>query len=767
MAMPTSASVEAWWRAEAAIMNIENSFIPGYKEIIFVSDDSIDRPLRLVREGHSEPDDSPDLKYNAEAIRDLNAKSGQQDGLWWDPWLRYERKAKAVKEAAAVVRKYGHMEKVSQDVADHLAGLINKELIDIDVLEALTRPLVANSDNSSIRKIIKEVRTERRARGNGPVTNAVDGNAGAVVHTATPAETVPAKTNLSTEPALPDDMHPAEETDDAKDMDAPLVIEQPGVAKEASTSNTDSPKVHIPDDSVVVPESSLAPTDTKEFQPTQINPAQPHDSDLNQQSSQATGATSQMVLSNPEADLEDLIYSQQSSTPDHSVPQVTDEVASTTTSESSSSSTATVVPDRDRDSRTAKWSSIKWAYKTNTPIDVELAWQGAWLYNRPSSLARWGQAAAPPLPHGTPVILLPGVAGAATPSVSTDGKVLLLEGHNRALRGDSRSIKHFAGLCPDYQTVSRLPGYQAIELLGRGIWRHDRDLLPCSSPTCQKPLSDMSRSTLICHGCGPKSTIRWCSLDCKLRNIESHGQVCGDWQSLILAIADSGTAPARFSSIPPGIRDKHGLHTVESYRQKVHAQLSTGRYTVFDPQSHETTVLIWRPRYSSLLEGKEVPYSGYALEMEARIERCLNVALFDHHQTMVIEHLFRLLQHLLHLQDSYNPALYHILAGQFRHEFAYDVGDSFHIARHYQGMCECEWTGAPRQERHLPGCSRGGKVPDVVAGELFRTRMGVKDVVERVEKNHWILRAWRCQHPVVWRWKERAAGTGFPGCVTQ
>ncbi|KAI4201724.1 MAG: hypothetical protein LQ350_003078 [Teloschistes chrysophthalmus] len=707
---------------------------------------------------------------NARAIRVLNAKSGQQDGSWWDPWLRHEQKAKAVKEAAAVVRKYGNMKKVPQNVADHLAGLINKELIDIDVFEALTRPLVAKGDHFSIRKIIKEVRTERRARGDGPVTNAVDGNAEAVVHAATPAEIVPASRNPSTELALPK-LHPAEDTDAVEDTDAPLVVKEPGLADKASTSDTDSPKVYIPDDSVVVPESSLLLTDTESVQPTQINTAQPHDSDLDQQSPQATGATSEMVLSNPEADLEDLIYSQQSSTPDHSVPQVTDEVASTTTSESSSPSTATVVPDRDRDSRTATWSSIKWAYKTNTPIDVGLAWQGAWLYDRPSSLARWGQAAAPPLPHGTPIILLPWVARSATPSVSTNGSVLLLEGHNRALRGDSRSIEHFAGLCPDYQTASKLPGYQAIELLGRSIWRHDREFLPCSSPTCQRPLSDMSRSTLICHGCGPKSTIRWCSLDCKLRNLESHGQVCGDPQSLILAIIDGGTAPSRFSSrfsfIPPAIRDKHGLHTVESYRQKVHAQLSTGRYTVFDPQSHEATVLIWQPRYSGLLAGKEVPYSGYALEMEARIERCLNVALFDHHQTTVIEHLFRLLQHLLHLKDSYTPALYHILAGQFRHEFAYDVGNSFHIARHYQGMCECEWTGAARQERHHPGCSRGGNVPDVVAGELFRTRMGVKDVVEGVEKNHWILRAWRCQHPIVWRWAERAAGTGFPGCVTQ
>ncbi|KAL8635489.1 MAG: hypothetical protein Q9228_007021 [Teloschistes exilis] len=208
MAMPTSASVAAWLREVSTHANSNKSFIPGYNEIVYISNNSIDRPLRFfIRKDDSEAEDSQ-AKYlqNAQAIRDLNAKSGQQDGLWWDPWLIHERKAKAVKEAAAVVRNYGEMDNIPGDVADRLANLINNELIDVNVLEALTRPLVARGDRSSIKKIVKEIRTERKARGNGPVFTAVDEKAEEVVD----ATTSPASMNPSTELALPYDMHPVE-----------------------------------------------------------------------------------------------------------------------------------------------------------------------------------------------------------------------------------------------------------------------------------------------------------------------------------------------------------------------------------------------------------------------------------------------------------------------------------------------------------------------------------------------------------------------------
>ncbi|KAL8763998.1 MAG: hypothetical protein Q9194_007197 [Teloschistes cf. exilis] len=206
MAMPTSASVAAWLREVSTHANSNKSFIPGYNEIVYISNNSIDRPLRFfIRKDDSEAEDS---QARAEAALKEAKLSwlNRVDGLWWDPWLIHERKAKAVKEAAAVVRNYGEMDNIPGDVADRLANLINNELIDVNVLEALTRPLVARGDRSSIKKIVKEIRTERKARGNGPVFTAVDEKAEEVVD----ATTSPASMNPSTELALPYDMHPVE-----------------------------------------------------------------------------------------------------------------------------------------------------------------------------------------------------------------------------------------------------------------------------------------------------------------------------------------------------------------------------------------------------------------------------------------------------------------------------------------------------------------------------------------------------------------------------
>ncbi|KAL8685852.1 MAG: hypothetical protein Q9218_007506, partial [Villophora microphyllina] len=812
LALPTKASVAAWFRAEPATACIEDSFLPGYNEMVFVSINSIDRPLRVVRKIDPRTRNlqllssvvlgevkrawmTREVANGLDIIR-LNAKSGQQDGAWWDPWLRHQRRARAVREASAVMR-YGGLSRISLTLKTHLADLINRELVDVELLEALTRPVVQNGNRLSVKDALKDIRTKRRARGDEallhtaitqilqenpavarstaelPVSAAQENemtilpvNAEASLReaaaTALPESTTGspksvvtgnAGTPAAATMALPESTGTFPEAV-ALDYAANLpVSDEPGPPNQASVPDGDV------DISVLrVPERSLVSVNAKEIQAPQISLAHPDTSNTDQQSPQATEATGDMspAKSASMVELSSLASSQQSqhsSSPAESLVEGTDRLVSDTVSEASD--TATIVPGTEQRASTTKttnttgqWTAIKWAYKTNTPVDAELTSKGVWLYDRPTSLAQWGHAAAPNLPPGIPIIVSPDNSGGPTPSLSTDGSTIVLQSHNSPFRGDTRSIQYFAGLHPDFQTTARLPEYQAVELLGRTIWRHDRDILFCSETTCQKPLTDLSPFTLICHGCGPKSIVRWCSYDCKRRNLGLHGQSCGDPQLLIQGIIDDATTPPRFSYMPPAIRDKHGLHTAQSYRQKVYAQLHSGRYTLFDPQSQVPTKLIWMPQMSALLPDKEVPCAGYANEMESRIERCLNIALFDHRQTMVIEYLFRLLQHCLHLKNSYRPALYYILAGQFRWEFAFDADTSFRINRKYHGICECEWAGMTiRQEQHDQGCSRGGKMRDVGVGEMFRASMGVKDLVEKLEKNHWVLRAWRYQHP--------------------
>ncbi|KAL8700374.1 MAG: hypothetical protein Q9201_005476 [Fulgogasparrea decipioides] len=314
-----------------------------------------------------------------------------------------------------------------------------------------------------------------------------------------------------------------------------------------------------------------------------------------------------------------------------------------------------------------------------------------------------------------------------------------------------------------YTSIDRYLQYEGIwfasGLLGCDVWRHDRNLHRCSAADCQKIVSDMSPSTLVCLTCGPKSIIRYCSVQCKVRNLRHHGQFCGNPQNLIPAIIDNATEPPRFSRIAPGIRDRKGLHTFHGYRQKTLAQTVSGRYTIFDPESQEPVILIWEALLGKDSH-KEVPFPGYAAEREARVERCLNIALFDHTQSIIIEHLFRLLQHCLRRKRiSRISDLFQILSQQFLQEFCFDVRGSWRIMSD-EAFCECEWYGGSIAA-HEPACQRR----EERHGEVFRGSRCLKDLVEEMEAKHWILRAWQQQHPTESRWVARVMGSGFPGCI--
>lgn len=58
--------------------------------------------------------------------------------------VKVQRKAKAIKEAAAVVNQCGDTSDIPRYIATYLADLINRELIDVEVLDVLTRPYTQN-----------------------------------------------------------------------------------------------------------------------------------------------------------------------------------------------------------------------------------------------------------------------------------------------------------------------------------------------------------------------------------------------------------------------------------------------------------------------------------------------------------------------------------------------------------------------------------------------------------------------------------------------
>ncbi|KAL8933758.1 MAG: hypothetical protein Q9216_006225 [Gyalolechia sp. 2 TL-2023] len=411
------------------------------------------------------------------------------------------------------------------------------------------------------------------------------------------------------------------------------------------------------------------------------------------------------------------------------------------------------------------WNQLKWAYRTHTVADFELQHQGIWLYDRPKTFLSHSSSEQrlniTTRPRITVVRNAASVAAATTPSFVCNSSTLVLNVHQSPWPNDPRSTEQTNGLTPNSLFYTRLTEYQALEALGKPVWRHDRNLLPCHNPSCSRVISDMVVTTLICLTCGPKSRIRYCSPDCYNQDLCRHSMECGSDQYLIDTIVDDATAPPRFSHLLPSIRERNGLRNFHLHRQRVHAQVNGGRYTLFNPASGEPTALCFDYQ-TDKTTGKEAPYRGYLTEMEARVERCMNIALYDHTQTLVVDYLARLVQQCLHIKGAWNPALARVLAGQLAQEFAFDVRASWrNVAAH--PLCECEWAGdEAAAHRHVPECIlRSG-----IAGEVFRGRRRcLKDLVEAMEARHWILRAWRTQHLTESDGRRLVMGHGFPGCV--
>ncbi|KAI4172735.1 MAG: hypothetical protein LQ346_008534 [Caloplaca aetnensis] len=403
------------------------------------------------------------------------------------------------------------------------------------------------------------------------------------------------------------------------------------------------------------------------------------------------------------------------------------------------------------------WNNIMWAYRTHTPADLELQALGIWLFDRPATF-QTHPVPDPAIQQHTRIVIAPLSQERNTPSFTSDGQTLVLRPHSTPWRNDPRSARHTDAVTPNFIPETRLAEYQAVEALGYQVWRHDRDYLQCANLACQKILSDLRKDTLLCLGCGPHTSIRYCSRACQVLDCYRHGQDCGMYLHLIPTIVDDGTAPPRFSHLFPALRNRYGIRTYETYRQRTYAQMTGGRYTLFNPATDEPTTIVW----DWLFKGPdEYPYQGYGAEMETRIERCLNIALFDQYQTMVVEYLFRLLQQALRIKRA-PQAITRVLVDQFAREFGFIAQASWRITSG-QSICECEWAGdGVLAHQHTRTCKSRYRAE----GELFRGgKRCLKDLVETMEAKYWILRAWRTQHPIEQDWQRRVMGSGFPGCV--
>lgn len=380
-----------------------------------------------------------------------------------------------------------------------------------------------------------------------------------------------------------------------------------------------------------------------------------------------------------------------------------------------------------------------WTYATHTEVDKDLLRAGIWLFERvpnyfksqPYVYRRHGKKL-----EQAPVVLRTLGGRDASLQVQFDGEVLYINTH-----GSPWPDMRFKHSHPDMLPISRLLEYQAAESMGLDVWRHDRNLLDCRLPGCKCKLSDINHSTIICAGCGPKSIIRYCSVEHQVLDLRMHWEECGHRKLIIKRIIDQTTEPARFKHLCPAIRDCKNTRSFANFRRSLYTRLTYGRYTLFNPKTGHPTVLVWSRKDHS------------HVEMERRVERLLNCALFDQRNKVMVTFLFRMVQKCLQSKNALPPETRDTLTRQFKDEFALDASRIEN-----DEVCECEWEGENLPENmHLPNCRK-----------LYRNfskqfqKTGIRGYLEMYEKRYWILRAWQQQHSSVKRWRDRVAGKGFP-----
>lgn len=391
---------------------------------------------------------------------------------------------------------------------------------------------------------------------------------------------------------------------------------------------------------------------------------------------------------------------------------------------------------------------LLWAYASDTQDDETLDDTGIWLWRKPKTQFRTHTLLRTEMfGHSVlaPVVISHKRTGDDEPIIEFDGKTVHIVPHEQHWEDVRSNESH-----PDFLIPRKLADYQACEVAGYQVWRHTRDLSECRKPGCDAMVSDYHHSAIVCLRCGPKSLVRYCSLQHQLEDITGHWKECGTWRVIPNLVIDNTTAPSKFARMCPAIKQRHGSRTAALHRQILCCALTYGHYTLFDSASNCSETLCWP---------KQDPKWP---EMDRRVERILNVAFLDSWNHYVLGYLYRLLRELLRSRGEWSRCTEQSLKLQFEAEFSnYKVNTNWHNG---DAPCECEWSGKrlPLYD-HLSTCWEYAPVADD-CGSAWRQRC-LEATVEDYERRFWILRAWRQQHPTQNNWRLRAAGYGFPDVI--
>ena len=393
---------------------------------------------------------------------------------------------------------------------------------------------------------------------------------------------------------------------------------------------------------------------------------------------------------------------------------------------------------------------LTWAYYSHTLADKELKRAGIWLWEKPSTYfeplplrAKQVNGITVPAPA---IVEHNSIDNPPEPIIRFDNDAVCITPHFPPWPDARSNVAH-----PDFLPHFKLAEYQACEVAGYRVWRHDRDCLTCTKETCQKVASDYNSKTKVCMGCGPKSSVRYCSVEHELDDHDKHWRYCGDPNLVMQCIIDQATAPGGIMNLCPAIKECHGVKSFALHRQRHFAHTCQGHYTLFDPLNQKSTTLFW-PKTDANWR-----------EMDSRIERLLNVAFLDVWKHSVLGYLYSLLRHLISITPLNSEACLQGLKTQFGAEFGAHIFKTTDTESIFP--CECEWYGRYMENAlHLQSCRYRN---EDLAGFDRVSSEGMQKHVVAMETRFWILRAWAQQHPTVGNWQDRANGAGFGGLIEQ
>lgn len=410
------------------------------------------------------------------------------------------------------------------------------------------------------------------------------------------------------------------------------------------------------------------------------------------------------------------------------------------------------------------FQNIRWAYATHTEADVQLRKYNVFLFEKLPIIE-----GAPPeypepyheLSERPPIIVSHAEVANETPGVYFDG--------DPDWPGDT--VMHILPATtphpdarihpghPDFLSERLLRDYQAVEIAtGQPVWRHDREHLDCRHPKCKKKVVDWNRDTVLCLGCGPKSYTRYCSIAHMMDDLDHHWKECGTDEFIIKRVIDHNTMPRHFWRCCPAIPNLHGYYSMHRYRQRAYAMMTAGQYTLMNVTTTRKPVVLTWPT--------DDPNHA---EMSSRVERVLNILLFDHKSEILLNYLFRLIWYVLEQHKADTEEALASIAVQFALEFEcrfdYDYElttrkEHYHIRRenYLRPLCETDWDGDTRH--HAPSSACVQYFDHYKCGEIAHaaTGKGIKSLVEAYEAEYWVLRAWRQRHECPY-WRQRAENT--------